>query len=151
MKLPLQSGGWLLALVAGAGMALQCAAQNPRTNWAQNRQENKPPKEQRQQQNQQRRQEPKQERRPQQQESHRAQPEPRNSEAPRRNADASRNPAAANPPRRSGNSRDGGNRPPNAGGESVQRPNFSGMRSDSGSFRRRSSRSCARGRKSGKR
>src|SRR5712671_8027653 len=106
MKLRLQFGGWLLALVISAGLALQCAAQNPRTDRAQSRQENKPPKEQRQQPNQQRRQEQKQGRRQPQQEARRAQPE-------RRIADAPRNPGTAYPPPRgSGSSRDGGNRPP---------------------------------------
>src|SRR6266404_7714145 len=118
MKLRLQFGGWLLALVISAGLAVQCAAQDPRTDRAQSRQENKPPKEQRQQPNRQRRQEPRQERRQPRQEARRAQPEPRiaeaprrNAEAPRRNLDAPRNPGTAYPPPRgSGNSRDGGNR-----------------------------------------
>src|SRR5882762_594313 len=100
MNLRLQFGGWLLALVISAGLALQCAAQNPRTDRAQSRQENKPPKEQRQQPNQQRRPEQRQERRQPQQEARRAQPE-------RRIAEALRNPATVNPPQRSGNSRDG--------------------------------------------
>src|SRR5712664_794208 len=117
MGLRLQSGRWLLTLMIGAGLALLCAAQNPRTDRAQSRQENKPPKEQRQQQNQQRRQEQRQERRQPQQEARRAQPE-------RRNAEPLRNPATVNPPQRSGNSRDGGSRPPNRSGENVQRPNF---------------------------
>src|SRR2546425_3715288 len=128
MKNWFQTGRWLMTLLISAGMALQCAAQDPRPNRAQSRQENKPPKEQRQQQNQQRRQEQRQERRQPQQEARRAQPEPRNGEAPRRNADAPRNSATLNPPRRSGNSRDGGNRPPYASAESVQRPNFNGNR-----------------------
>jgi len=37
MKLRLQFGGWLLALVISAGLALQCAAQNPRTDREQSR------------------------------------------------------------------------------------------------------------------
>src|SRR5712664_796620 len=106
MGLRLQSGRWLLTLMIGAGLALQCAAQNPRTDRAESRQENRPPKEQRQQPNRQGRQEQRQERRQPQQEARRAQPE-------RRIADAPRNPVTAYPPRESGNSRDGGNRPPN--------------------------------------
>ncbi len=98
MKNWFQTGGWLMTLLISAGMALQCAAQDPRPNRAQSRQENKPPKEQRQQQNQQRRQEQRQERRQPQQEARRAQPE-------RRNAEPLRNPATVNPPQRSGNSR----------------------------------------------
>src|SRR6266850_7514612 len=125
MKLRLQFGGWLLALTISAGLSLPCAAQNPRTDREQSRRENKPPKEQRQQPNQQRRQEQRQERRQPQQEAHRAQPERRIAEAPRRNLDAPQNPGTAYaPPRGSGNSRDGGNRPPNVRGESIQRPNF---------------------------
>src|SRR5882672_12799220 len=132
MKNWFQTGGWLMTLLISAGMALQCAAQDPRPNRAQSRQENKPQKEQRQQPNQQRRQEQRQERRQPQQEPRRAQPERRIAEAPRRNAetprrnlDTPRNPGTAYPPPRgSGNSRDGGNRPPNVRGESVQRPNF---------------------------
>src|SRR5882762_5602501 len=127
MKLRIQFG-WLMALLISAGMALQCSAQDPRPNRAQSHQENKPQKEQGQQQNQQRRQEQRQERRQPQQEARRAQPEPRNAEVPRRNAEAARNSATVNPPLRSGNSRDGGNRPPNASGESVQRPNFNANR-----------------------
>src|SRR5258707_13057360 len=119
MKNWLQTGGWLTTLLISAGMALQCAAQDPRPNQAQSRQENKPPKEQRQQQNQQRRQEQRQERRQPRQEAPRVQPERRIAEAPR-------NPATVNPQRGSGNLRDGGNRAPNGSGESAQRPNFNG-------------------------
>src|SRR5258708_17685601 len=128
MKLRPQHGTWLLATVISAGIALQCAAQSPRADWTHSRQENKPPKEQRPNQNQQRSQEQRQERRQQPQESHRAQPERKNAEVPPRSAEAPRNPATAPPSRGTGNLRDGGNRSPNASGESVQRPNFNGNR-----------------------
>src|SRR3989454_4049292 len=117
MKNWIQTSGWLITLLISAGMALPCAAQDPRPKRAPSRQENKPPKEQRQQQNQQRRQEQRQERRQPQQEARRAQPERRNAETPR-------NPATVNPPQRSRNSREVGSRPPNRSGETVQRPNF---------------------------
>jgi hypothetical protein len=117
MKQWFQSGRWLLALLFSAGIALQCSAQDSRPNRTQNRQENRPPKQQGQQQNQPRRQEQRQPR----QEARRVQPERRIAEAPR-------NSATVNPPRRSGDSREGGNRPPSASGESVRRPNFNGNR-----------------------
>ena len=117
MKRWLQSGGWLLALIVSAGIALQSAAQEPRPNRAPSRQENKPPKEQRQQQNQQRR----QERRQQQQGTRGAQPE-------RKNAEAARNPGITNPLRGPGNLRDSGNRFSMDRGQSAPRPNFSGNR-----------------------
>jgi hypothetical protein len=47
MRLRLQFGGLLIALGICAAVALPCAAQKPRTNWAaQNRESNKPPKQQ---------------------------------------------------------------------------------------------------------
>src|SRR6476620_3473907 len=104
MRLRLQFGRWLMVLGIGAGMALQCAAQDPRANRTQSRQENKPPKQQRQQQNQQRRREPRQGRPQPRPDARRGQPE-------RRYGDAPRNPATGYAPRGYGDSRGGGNRP----------------------------------------
>ena len=120
MKLRIQCG-WLMALLISAGMALQCSAQDSRPNRAQNRQESRPPKQQGQQQNQPRRQEQRQERRQPRQEARRVQPGRSIAEAPR-------DPASVNPPRESGNLREGRSRPPNGSGQSVQRPNFNGNR-----------------------
>src|SRR6266853_1680723 len=120
MKLQIQCG-WLMALLISAGMALQCSARDSRPNRAQNRQESRPPKQQGQQQNQPRRQEQRQERRQPRQEARRMQPGRSIAEAPR-------NPASVNPPRESGNLREGRSRPPNESGQSVQRPNFNGNR-----------------------
>src|SRR6267154_1090055 len=106
MKLQIQCG-WLMALLISAGMALQCSAQDSRPNRAQNRQESRPPKQQGQQQNQPRRQEQRQERRQPRQEARRVQPGRSIAEAPR-------DPASVNPPRESGNLREGRSRPPNA-------------------------------------
>src|SRR5260370_9355991 len=119
MKNWLQTGGWLTTLLISAGMALQCAAQDPRPNQAQSRQENKPPKEQRQQQNQQRRQEQRQERRQPRQEAPRVQPERRIAEAPR-------NPATVNPQRGSGNSRHAGDPAPHGSWECAPRRTSNG-------------------------
>ena len=53
MRRKLQFAGWLLALGLGAALAVPAFAQGPRANWAQNRQDNKPPKQQNQPQRQQ--------------------------------------------------------------------------------------------------
>src|SRR5260370_26878219 len=79
MKPRIQLVGWLMALGMSAAVAAPCLAQGPRANWAQNRQDNKPPKEQRQQQ----RQEQRQERRQPQQGARRSQNERQNSGANR--------------------------------------------------------------------
>src|SRR5260370_6433659 len=79
MKPRIQFAGWLMALGMSAAVAAPCRAQGPRANWAQNRQDNKPPKEQRQQQ----RQEQRQERRQPQQGARRSQNERQNSGANR--------------------------------------------------------------------
>src|SRR2546430_9922299 len=46
MRRKLQFAGWLIALGLGAALAVPTFAQGPRANWAQNRQDNKPPKQQ---------------------------------------------------------------------------------------------------------
>src|SRR5437899_5676582 len=85
MKRKLQIAGWLIAL--GAALAVPAFAQGPRANWAQNKQDNKPPKqqqrqEQRPQQSQrQQRQEQRRENRPQRQEMGRARNERQDSGA----------------------------------------------------------------------
>src|SRR5437899_11096085 len=85
MKRKLQFAGWLIAL--GAAPAVPACAQGPRANWAQNKQDNKPPKqqqrqEQRPQQSQrQQRQEQRRENRPQRQEMGRARNERQDSGA----------------------------------------------------------------------
>src|SRR5712692_3488257 len=73
--------GWLLALGISAGVAMPCVAQNPRANWAQNHQDDKPSRQQRQEQRSQPRQNQRQERRQQQQDARRAQMERRESPA----------------------------------------------------------------------
>jgi Protein of unknown function (DUF3106) len=87
MKRKLQFAGWLIALGLSATLAMPAFAQGPRANWAQNRQDNKPPKQQSQPQRQpprqppprqQQRQEQKRENRQQRQETRRAQNERQN-------------------------------------------------------------------------
>jgi hypothetical protein len=92
-----------MALGMGAALAVPSFAQGPRANWAQNRQDNKPPKQQRQQ-----RQEQKQEHRQHQQEARRAQNGRQNSGANR--------PPNANTNRAETTTRPNGNpnRPPSA-------------------------------------
>ncbi|MFI5106254.1 MAG: DUF3106 domain-containing protein [Terriglobales bacterium] len=109
MKLRLQIG-WLAVLGLSALMALPSAAQHPRAHWAQDRQADRPPKQQKRQERQQPRQ---QERRQPQQESHKAQTERRNAQPPR-HAEPPRNSLNNNPPPGSANSHNAGNRPPNA-------------------------------------
>src|SRR5439155_26290051 len=53
MMRKLQFAGWLIALGLSATLAMPAFAQGPRANWAQNRQDNKPPKQQNQPQRQQ--------------------------------------------------------------------------------------------------
>src|SRR5713226_1559331 len=104
MKPRIQLAGWLMALGMSAAVAVPCLAQGPRANWAQNRQDYKPPKEQRQQQ----RQEQRQERRQQQQGARRPPNERQNSGANRPpNSNANRAEMGARP---SNNP----NRPPSA-------------------------------------
>src|SRR5882762_3280442 len=75
MKRKLQFAGWLMALCAA--LAVSVFAQGPRANWAQNKQDNKPPKQQ--QQHPQQRQEQRRENRQPRQESRRTQNERQNS------------------------------------------------------------------------
>ena len=119
MRLRVQIAGCVVALGISALSAAPCLAQRERANWAQNRQDNKPPKQQSQPQprqqppRQQQRQEQRQERRQQQQEAQRARNErqnsgganrPPNSNAnraemvPRPNVNPNRPPAAYTPP-----------------------------------------------------
>jgi len=93
MKRKLQFAGWLLALAMSAAVAMPSFAQGPRASWAQNRQDNRPPKQQsqpprqspprEQPPRQQPRQEQRQGQRPPQQETRRAQNERQNSAANR--------------------------------------------------------------------
>ncbi len=113
MRRKLQFAGWLLVLGMGGALALPAFAQGPRANWAQNRQDNRPPKQQsqpprQQAPRQQQRQEQRQERRQQQQEGRRAQNERQNSGANR--------PPSANPNRADmmGQPNVNPNRPPSA-------------------------------------
>ncbi len=105
----------MLALGISAVVALPLGAQN--------RQNDRPPKQERQQQ----RQEQRQERRQQQQEGRRAQMERRNPEPPR-HAQPPRSSIPSNRPTESMNTLNGGNRPPNARAESEPRPNFNSNR-----------------------
>ena len=109
MKLRIQFGMWVLAVANSAGMALPCAAQKHDNN--------KPPQQQRQQQ----RQVPRQERRQPQQQGGRAQSGRPGNDRPHNNAAANR-PSPNKPTESMGMI--GGERPPNARGESGQRPNF---------------------------
>jgi uncharacterized protein DUF3106 len=88
MMRKLQFAGWLMAMGLSATLAMPACAQGPRANWAQNRQDNKRPKQQsqpprQQQRQQQQRQEQQRENRQQRQETRRAQNERQNSEANR--------------------------------------------------------------------
>jgi hypothetical protein len=103
MKRKLQFAGWLMALGVCAALAMPSFAQGPRANGAQNRQDNKPPKQQSQAPRQHPpRQQPRQEQRQQRQQ----QQEARRTQNERRNY--------------------GGNRPPNSNvnrAETTRRPN----------------------------
>jgi hypothetical protein len=115
MKLRLQFGGLLIALGISVGMALPCAAQNRETNRPP-KQQAPPP----------RKQEQRPERRQQQQDARRAQNERRN--AGRSNANRANNTAPANLPAGPGHPLNRENRPPNAGVDAGQRPNFNANR-----------------------
>lgn len=108
MRQRLQFGGWLIALGISAAMALPCAAQKHNAN--------KPP---------QQRQTQKPERRP----SPRPEPGGRSPHNGRPSNNRPANTAAANRPARSPQTESmgmlGGNRPPDAGGESRRQPSFS--------------------------
>ena len=113
MMRKLQFAGWLIALGLSATLAMPAFAQGPRANWAQNRQDNKPPKQQNQPQRQQpprqrQRQEQKRDNRQQRQEIRRAQNERQNSGANR--------PPSSNPNRADlmGTPNINPNRPPSA-------------------------------------
>ena len=113
MMRKLQFAGWLIALGLSATLAMPAFAQGPRANWAQNRQDNKPPKQQNQPKRQQpprqrQRQEQKRDNRQQRQEIRRAQNERQNSGANR--------PPSSNPNRADlmGTPNINPNRPPSA-------------------------------------
>src|SRR2546423_13908050 len=96
MRRKLQFAGWLVALGLSATLAMPAFAQGPRANWAQNRQDNKPPKQQNQPQRQQpprqrQRQEQKRENRQQGQEIRRAENE--------RQSSGAKSPPSSNPKR----------------------------------------------------
>lgn len=111
MRLKLQFAGWLIALGMGGALAVPAFAQGPRANWAQSRQDDKPPKQQ-QRQPQQQRQEQRRENRQPRQEARRPQNERQNSGAnrppnsnanraemiTRPNANPNRPPSAYTPP-----------------------------------------------------
>src|SRR5712675_2092104 len=105
MKRKLQFAGWLVALGMSAALAVPSFAQGPRANWAQNRQENRPPKQQspppRQQPSREQppRQQPRQEQRQQQQDARRAQSERQNSGANRPPNTNTHRPPAPDPSR----------------------------------------------------
>ncbi len=113
MKRKLQFAGWLLALGIGTALAVPSFAQGPRANWAQNRQGDKPPKQEKQQQRQEQRreqrQEQRQERRQQQNEARRAQAERRQNENARRPSEPNPNRPGPDTPRNNNP-----NRPPSA-------------------------------------
>ncbi len=109
MKLRIQFGGWLLALGIIAGMALPCAAQKHDAD--------KPPQQRRQEQSPQPRQATRQER-------GQARPEVIRPPNGRPNADRPHNVAPPIRPAESMSTVGGGNRPPNAGNQPAQRPNF---------------------------
>jgi len=48
MKWKLKFAEWLMGLGMGAALAVPCLADGPRANWAQNRQDNKPAKQEKQ-------------------------------------------------------------------------------------------------------
>src|SRR2546430_7206571 len=79
MKWKLKFAEWLMGLGMGAALAVPCLADGPRANWAQNRQDNKPAKQEKQKP----RQAQRQERRQQQQEARGAQNRRQNSGANR--------------------------------------------------------------------
>lgn len=108
MKLRLQFGGVLIALAISVAMALPCAAQKPETKRTpQNREANRPPR-------QQQGQAPRQERR--------QPPEARKPQHERQNVERPNN-ARPNRATESISTPNAGNRPPNVRGES-ERPNF---------------------------
>jgi Protein of unknown function (DUF3106) len=109
MSRKLQFAGWLMGLAMSAALAVPAFAQGPRANWAQNRQDNKPPKQQqRQEQRQQQRQEQRRENRQPRQETGRAQNQRQNSGA---NRPPNSNPNRADMMARPNNNP---NRPPSA-------------------------------------
>src|SRR5216683_3777730 len=91
MKRKLQFAGWLTALCAV--LALPAFAQGPRANWAQNKQDNKPPKQQQRQE-----QRPQQQRQEQRRENRQPRQESRRTPIERQNSGANR-PPSSNPNR----------------------------------------------------
>ena len=114
MRLRVQIAGCMVALGISAALAVPSFAQRERANWAQNRQDNKPPKHQSQPRQQpprqQQRQEQRQERRQQQQEAQRARNERQNSGRANRPPNSNANRAEMVPRRPNVNA----NRPPSA-------------------------------------
>jgi hypothetical protein len=121
MKLRIQFAGWLIALGISVAMALPSAAQKHDAN--------RPPQQQRQQQRQ-----TQQQRQPQRQERGQARPEARRPPNGG-NADRPHNIAPPNRPTESMSTLGGGNRPPNAGNQPGQRPNFNPNRPPNASNR----------------
>jgi Protein of unknown function (DUF3106) len=117
MRGKLQFAGWLAALGMSAAQVVSSFAQGPRANWAQNRQDNKPPKQQsqppRQQSQPPRQQPPRQQRQEQRQEPR--QQEARRPQNQRQNSGANR-PPNSNPNRAdmAGRPNVNPNRPPSA-------------------------------------
>ncbi len=96
MKGKLQFAGWLTVLGMSAALAVPSFAQGPRANWGQNRQDNKPPKQQSQPPRQQppRQQPPSQPRQEQRQENRQPRQEARRPQNERQNTGANRPPSA---------------------------------------------------------
>src|SRR5260370_40305295 len=103
MRSRLQFAGWLAALGMSAALAVPSFAQGSRANWAQNRQDNKPPKQQSQ--------PPRQQSQPPRQQSPRQQP-PRLQRQEQRQERRQQQQEARRPQNERQNS--GANRPPNA-------------------------------------
>src|SRR5260370_32507245 len=96
MKGKLQFAGWLTVLGMSAALAVPSFAQGPRANWGQNRQDNKPPKQQSQPPRQQppRQQPPSQPRQEQRQENRQPRQDARRPQNERQNTGANRPPSA---------------------------------------------------------
>ncbi len=113
MKRKLQFAALMITLGMSATMAAASFAQRPRENWAQNRQGDRPPKQEKQQQRQEQRREQRQDQR---QERKQQQDGVRRTQAERRQNESARRPAEPNPNRPDVNSRPNSNpnRPPSA-------------------------------------
>src|ERR1700682_4015824 len=120
MNRKLQFAEWSMALGMGAALAVPCYAQGPRANWAQNRQDNKPPKQQSQPPA--RQQQPSQQSPPRQQQPPRQQPRQQGQE--QRQERRQQQQETRRMPNERQNS--GANRPPNSNmnrAETAMRPN----------------------------